>query len=620
MFADTTTLNLWFQESLDLLKPSRLLAEKSAQYANGEQLDSEIKLTLSNRGQPEQWENNIAKVDNKIAGYKQNKETEIKLFGTQKADQNTALLLQDTVRAIHEQSDFSDEKESSDEDIRHAGFAVQEIKIKQSDEEDQFGVKLKDVYVENIPANQSFLDPYAKQKDYEDARYFHRAFWTDRDELYIDFDKKLVDAIPVYSNNLDPELDEDLYESTRRNRVLIIYTWYKKYDKKSNSMKWYYAYWSGSVILKQEQNPFEEYFDGMPIVVSFLRSRKHTIQYAGMYKDVLPLQDALNFAKLKIWHKLGNVKVLVQRDAVEDIMVFKDEYSLDDSITEVEDIGGIKEIKQHNDIAQYLNIIVDSRNQIQEIMGLSDEFLATASNRMGYDALNARINMGALGLGNFLKASARLQEHTLKKMIPLIQEFYNANRIMKIVDEEMGARYFEINTPALDTNGFYEYDLDEQGNAIPRLENKLDIGKYDLVYREMDKPFTNTAERYRQDVELMKMLGQIKPQYVELLLPDLLADSHSSIADKIKMIIESMNAQQDPSADQNTQFELMKKQLEIEELRSKIDLNKSKSQHTSEKNIVDMERIGQNERSSMRSAEAKNNSALLNMIMQGGRG
>ncbi len=621
MFSDTLTLQNWFQESLDLLKPSRKMATKTAQYANGDQLDDSIKLTLSHRGQPEQWENNIAKVDNKISGYKQNKQTEIKLFGTQKADQNTALLLQDTIRAIFEQSDFDDEKESSDEDLRYAGFAAQEIKVKNSDELDQFGNTLKDVSVVNLPANQCFLDPHAKKLNYSDARYFHQAFWVDKEELYLDFDKELVDELPVSMQGLDSELDEELYESTKRERVLVIYTWYKKYDKESNSMKWYYCYWGGNTILKQEESPFKKYFDGMPIVVSFLRSRKNDTGYAGMYKDVLPLQDALNFAKLKIWHKLGNVKVLVENGAVEDIMVFKDEYSLDDSVTEVQDISKIKEIKQHNDIAQLLSTIVDARNQIQEIMGLSDEFLATASNRMGYDALNARINMGALGLGKFLKASARLQENTLKKMIPLIQEFYNANRILKIVDEDMHARYFEINTPALDQNGYYDYEINEDGEAIPRIENKLNIGKYDLIYREMDKPFTNTSERYRQDIELMKLLSQTKPQYVELLLPDLLADTHSSIAQKIKMIIETTQAQesQDPMANMQNQITMAKEQLELEEIKSKIDLNRSKAQHTSERGALDMERIGQNERSNMRTNQTKNQQALLQAIMQGGR-
>ncbi len=621
MFTDTITLQNWFNESLDLLKPSRKLALKTAEYANGEQLDNDIKLTLSSRGQPEQWENNISKIDNKIAGFKNNRTTEIKLFGRQRDDKTTALLLQDTIRAIHETSDFSAEKEASDEDIRYAGFAAQEIKITNSDEVDEFGRTLKDISVQNLPASQCFLDPHAKKQDYSDARYFHQAFWTDKDELYMEFDANKVDELPIQSNSLDAELDEEIYDHSKRDRVLVIYTWYKKYDKKSNTMKWYYIYWGGSTILKQEENPFKEYFDGMPIVVEFLRSRKNTTSYAGMYKDILPLQDALNFAKLKIWHKLGNVKVLVQKDAVDDIMVFKDEYSLDDSVTEVNEIGGVKEINQHNDISQLLSTIVDSRNQIQEILGLSDEFLATASNRMGADAMNQRINMGALGLSNFLKASSRLQENTLKKMIPLIQEFYNASRVMKIVDEDMGAKYFNINQTAMDENGFMKYEMDKDGNATPLMDNRLNIGKYDLIYTEMEKPIANSAERYRQDVELMKLLGSVAPQYVTLLLPELLADTHTNIADKIKMIVETQQQTEtnDPMGDMNSQFDIAQKQLALEELKSKIGLNNSKAVYNNSKNDVDTHRIDQSERSSMRNTQTKNDQLLLNAMVQGGK-
>ena len=616
MFENTTTLKNWFDESFELLQESRLNAQKTADYASGEQLGNEIKLTLSQRGQPEQWENNISTYDNKIGAFKASRQTEIKLFGRQTEDKTKAILLQDTIRAIEESGDFQTEKESSDEDLRYAGFAVQEISVVQSDEEDQFGRTLKDIKVENIPANQSFLDPFAKKIDYSDARYFHRAFWSDKESLYLEFDEDLVDSLPVSVNIYDTELDEDVYDQSQRERVLVIYTWYKKYDKKTNSMKIYYAYWGGDVILKQEENPYKEFFDDFPIVVTFLNSRKYNTQYAGMYKDVLPLQDALNFAKLKIWHKLGNVKVLVEEDAVDDIMVFKEDYSLDDSITEVRKIGGIKEINQHVDISQLLSIVVDCRNKIKDIMGLSDEFLAAATNRMGADALNQRISMGTLGLGNFLNASRRLQENTLKKMIPLIQKYYNANRVLKIVDEEMGMRYFEINKPKVDQNGFYEYELDDQGNVIPTMENTLNVGKWDLIYTEMEKPLTSSTERYRQDVELMKLLGQVSPQYVPLLLPELLADSHSTVAEKIRYIIETQKTKDDqnPMEQFNQDYEIQKKQLELADLNSKIELNQARSIYTADKNNVELERIRQREKDGIRNHNTKSDQLILNAM------
>jgi hypothetical protein len=621
MFSDTSTLKLWFNESLELLKDSRLEAEKAANYAHGDQLGEEIKLVLNNRGQPEQWENNIAKVDNKISGFKQSRATEIKLFGRQKDDKTTAILLQDTIRAIHDTSDFDTVKESSDEDMRYAGFAVQELRVEKSDEVDEFGRNYRDIYVQNIPSNQSFLDPFSKDKDYKDARYFHQAFWTDKENLYIDFDKELVDALPESNHTEDTKLDETTYDTHNRKRVLVIYTWYKKYDAKTNTNKIYYCYWGGDTILKQEENPYKEYFDDFPITVRFLRSRKYSPQYAGMYKDILPIQDALNFAKLKIWHKLGNVKVLVEDGAVDDIVVFKDDYSVDDSVTEVNDINGIKEIKQHNDISQLLSIVVDSRNQMKELLGLSDEFLATASNRMGADALNQRINMGALGLSSFLKASAKLQENTLKKMLPLIQEFYDATRVMKIVDEDLGSKYFTINQPKQDANGFIEYEQDSDGTLVPSMDNKLNIGKYDLIYSEMEKPLTSSSERYRQDVELMKLLGQVAPQYVPLLLPEILADSHTSVAEKIRFIIESQQNQesQDPMGDINKQFEMRKMQLDLAEQESRIGLNHAKSVHTADKNNIEMERIMQREIDSKRSTGTRNDQMILNAMMQGGK-
>ena len=131
----------------------------------------------------------------------------------------------------------------------------------------------------------------------------------------------------------------------------------------------------------------------------------------------MPLQDAINQAKLRLHNILGNVKLLVQSDAVEDILIFKNEYSVDGAVVEVENINGIKEIKQHTEYQQILNIISDARNQMKEILGFNDELLAVANNRLSGEAIGKRLAIGTFGLADYFKASARLQKriHFCKK-------------------------------------------------------------------------------------------------------------------------------------------------------------------------------------------------------------
>ena len=139
MFTDTIKLKYWFDESITLLDKSRKLARQTLEYKEGEQLADDIKVTLTSRGQPELWENNIQKFDTKIVGFQDTRQVQVGISGRQKEDKLSARILKDVVRAIFDKTDFEVQKELSDEDLRIAGVGVQEIKVTDTKKSDVFG-------------------------------------------------------------------------------------------------------------------------------------------------------------------------------------------------------------------------------------------------------------------------------------------------------------------------------------------------------------------------------------------------------------------------------------------------------------------------------------------------
>lgn len=222
MFTDTHTLREWLRESAHHFEKTKLFAKKTRGYYNGDQLDKAVKQILANRGQPEQYENNIAKHNNSILGHKKERQIDIKLFGRQQNDKANANMLNALLKAITQVSDYEVEIDSLDDELSLEGVAIAELTIEATGEFDRFGREHKDVETKAVPSSEMFLDPFARPKDYnKTSRYTHRAFWIDIEDLYgLGFDEALIKQL-TSSNYLADIVEDDLeVDETIRKRVL----------------------------------------------------------------------------------------------------------------------------------------------------------------------------------------------------------------------------------------------------------------------------------------------------------------------------------------------------------------------------------------------------------------
>ena len=595
MMKDTHLLLEWLRESNRHFQQTKAFSRKVREYYNGDQLDEWIRGVLANRGQPEQYENQIAKHNNSILGFKQERETQITLFGTQQQDRAGADMLNAIIKSITQVSDYDDQANAMDDELSIEGLAVAELTIKASGEYDRFGREHKDAEINQVPHEEIFLDPFSKNRDYnKDARYITRAFWTDKEDLYgLGFPEDKISQLNN-TNFASDVLEDDLYaDAYIRERVLLAYTWYRKYDKKAKKDKFYYVFWSGTVILLQGESPYE--FEGFPYEVQFLgRDIKGKIKYWGLYRDIMPLQDAINHAKLRLQNMLGNNKLLVERNALvgEDIAGFTDEYSLDNSVVMVESVSGFKDVRQNAQIQQILSTVIDNRNQISELLNSNKEMLGTANNRMSQVGQEQRIETGLVGLSRFMKGSERLQKKIIKKTVSMIGQYYDTERIVSIIDEDYMQDYLTVNQAQTNSYGSVDFEVLSNGKVKPIVANSLKIGKYDLIYSTRPKTTSMSSERLRQNVELLKVLQSTDPELVTYLVPDILRDSDSPSAKKIRDFINKRDAQRNDSAQIQQSTKLQEDNVRLEQMLkiSQKNLNDARAQSMTDKNKIDLQK------------------------------
>lgn len=599
MYNDTYKFKQWLRESHHGFLKTKRYARKVRDYLNGEQLDDDIKLLLANRGQPEQHENNIAKHNNAILGFKSDRRTEIKLLGTQDQDKSTANILSAIIKTIRDTSEYQEDIDVSDEQVTVEGASVVWQDVVGSGEYDSFNREHKNIKYRTKDINNIYFDPYFNGRDYsKEARYIHEAFWTDKENLYKVFDNDTIDKLSSSNFLSDVHEDDLVTDEYARERVLIVYTWYKKYDKETKKDKVYYALWSGSTILVQNESPF--IYDGFPCTVAFCHyDFRAKIKYWGLYKDVMPIQDAINYAKLRLQNMMSSNKTYVNRTAVidEDMETFAAENSLDDANVMVEDVNGIKVVNSNAQIQQLLNVIIDGRNQINEILGVNKEMLGTANNRMSAVAQETRIETGLVGLSKFMKVCENRDKRIAKLSVKMIEQYYDTERVISIVDEEYGEAYLTVNETFKNQYGGYELEYDEQTNTHkPMSMNTISHGTYDMVYISKPKDKSLSAERLRQNTEVLKVLQSTNPELVKYLLPDIMKDNGSPSADKIRNIILEQDEKQanNPQQQMMNQIEQAKIQQEMAYKNSMINLNNAKAKAMMDKNKVDLQKAYSN--------------------------
>jgi tetrahydromethanopterin S-methyltransferase subunit A len=156
----------------------------------------------------------------------------------------------------------------------------------------------------------------------------------------------------------------------------------------------------------------------------------------------------------------------------------------------------------------------------------------------------------------------------------------------------------------------------EDGTIKPKTSNAIVVGKYDLIFSAKPKSDSMSSERLRQNVELLKVLQSTDPELVKYLIPDILKDSDSPSAKKIRDIItqKDKEGQNSPQAQQNTQLQSENAKLEMMLKQSQANLNNTRAQAMMDKNKIDLQKAFSGSLVAKEMVQAKNSKNQLDAM------
>ena len=549
-----------FDESLRLSEGSRKEARRAYEYLEGNQLPDDVKHILAERGQPERWENIFEEMDSSIEGMKLMTKQEINVHERNADDAERASIVTKLLRTALDSTEWWANKNRSDMDLRIVGFTAVESVAVALNEFDSKGKQLFELKHTHLPALECFLDMYARRPDFSDMRYFHHSRLMFKESLVKLFGKKAE------------TLTADKSDMTRVTR-----TWYMN-EKGERRI----AIWASDIILEDKAMPYER-LNRFNVAVRKLKYTQKK-EFISMYKSVFPFQDQVNNIMLRLINMLGSTKMLVEASAVDDIDVFQAEYSLDNSVTKVNDgtlkEGRFKEISTSTDIAQLMQLVQSERAKAFKVMGINPELLGSSTSRQSGVALEIKQNAGLVGLQKFMTVSTELDRDTAEISTKIMEQYFTAEQVFSITDIQGKRESFLINA----------YKRDEQGRMLyedgqPKQKNILSTSRYDFVLTSVPFNRGGANEKMKSWAEVMKILA---PDVAQALVPSMLRDTGSSEAKEAQRVMDELaaNASEQPSEpSQIEQFQLQammldleKKQAEIQEMMSKANLNNAKAE------------------------------------------
>lgn len=522
---------------------------QAKRYYHGTQLPQDVEAGLKRRGQIPVTENIYKVIVDKIMGYKSESIQEMKLSGRQEEDKALATLLNDLLKVFSQQEDFDPEIIKRDKELI-LGMAVMELWVKE-DKDGDFHISL-----ENVPADSFIIDKHSVNHNAKDARRFHKLVNMNVDEANF-----------IFGKNVLAQTSEQYDE-----RVVIIETWIKESFEDENGEK-YEAFsrycWNNdsSEFLSYEPQPFKTREHPF-VVCKYQIDTKN--QWYGLFRSIKALQDYINLAENRMLNMMSSMKIFYEEDAVLNPDDFMEQASLDNAVVPVKS-GTLQnkkiEFVQHQaQIAALSNKVAEKLNLAKILSGLNDEALGMAINRQSGVAIAQRKDAGLMGFGEYVKLSDEMDKAIFKKALGYIMHYFTKKQVFKIVDKDVGERYFTIND---------EKDKNTQ----------IKVGKFDLIYKTQLK-MSGREERFVSWSEILKSISQIRPDLPPLLLPSVLRDTDSPVADEVKLILaEADKKAQEAAANDESSAKL--NQLELEKLAAQIaELQAKAAKYSEQANVA----------------------------------
>ena len=580
----------------------RAIADMEADYADGNQLDSDLVRKQKELGIPPAVEDLISPTILSVQGYEANIRTDWRLNSD---DGETG---QEVADALGYKLNQAERKSNADRACSDA-FRSQIVTgigwVEVAKERNPFKYPYR---CSTVHRNEIFWDMSSTELDLSDARWLLRKRWIHKDKLqhiFPNFDKELgeyVGFMADYDDDLDggsstglnnawgvrfPTLKEEHFYNRTTKELCVSEVWYRRYVMitclksatgkvveynpqsenhnlliandlveviKASVPKMRRAYWIGNYCLLDTETPYPH--ENFPYVRFLGFCEDMTGIPYGLVRGMKYAQDNLNATTSKLRWGLSVLRVEYTKGVTDMTEAqLAEQVARPDAIIQLNQPALAQQGSRfdvHRDYQlsnQHYQILQDSRNAIERVSGINQSFKGGGNATSGYQE-QQRIEQSNQSLArlidNFRVARTQIGELLLAMVIADMGD--SEQEITLPADSIVASRTIALNVPFVDENG------------LRFLKNDIQKTRLKVALEEVPQ---SQSYRSQQLNALSEALKSLPAEYQTVALPYLINLMDMPYKERI---IEEINKTKEEQAQQtNPEIELKQREVEIKE-------------------------------------------------------
>lgn len=326
------------------------------------------------------------------------------------------------------------------------------------------------------------------------------------------------------------ELEDVQFDSKNPEHIQALKGGYSLYDRVTLEIRC--AIFCDAGLLFDGKSPYDH--GRLPFVPVWCYRRKRDNAPYGMIRTLRDPQDDLNKRASKALFILSTNRVIAEEGAVEDWDELRREVSRPDSII-VKKAGKQLEISRDVQLAEeHLTLMDRDTQHIRNSSGVTAENLGRETNANSGKAITARQEQGGVVTTAPFDNLRYAQQLAGEMELSNIEQFYTAEKVVRVLGERKGAKYIELN------------QVQDDGSVLN------DITKYqaDYVISEQDYRSSLRQAMFESMFDIVGRLAQMNPM-VALNLLDLVVEM-ADLPNKDELVqrIREMNGQKDPAEEE----------------------------------------------------------------------
>jgi hypothetical protein len=512
---DVSTLKRWFEESEDAFEVSNKKASRDRDYYDGKQLTDEELRVLHERKQPPAVYNYIRSRVEFLQGLEKKERRDPRAYPRTPDDEAAANAFTDGLRFAVEESDYQFARSKAWENLIIEGVGGVEISAFENARGDY------DFKCEPIPWERLFIDPHSTRTDATDAKYVGISRWMDRDDMESDygsdggasFDVAKKSVVSQTGRYADRPANRGWFDA-KRERCRVVTIWWRDRDG------WNYCVHSGDTKFMGGPSPYMAK-DGeslCPIVLDTAYIDRENNRY-GVIRDLIDPQDTLNKRTSKATH-IGNtrqLRVTENGNPTVDADTARLEASRPDGVIP----EGYEVVQTSDMFGSMMNLMQSDIGFISQA-GPNRALLGKGVESQSGTAIEAQQSGGMIEMGSLLDSLRRIDRRVFRLFGAFMQQFWTAERWIRITDDPMSPKYVGLNVE----------QADEFGNVVG-VENNVAEMEVDIIIEDAPNVVSLEGPAYEQMMQVLQMAGQMPPQIVRIAIE---ANPALPLAKKRKLI------------------------------------------------------------------------------------